>query len=329
MPPKGLKGVEGKRGKSGSRSNSRRNSTSSPLTMSPSKVTDKDDRDETWECHNCMKIFSEPEAEILECQRCRDHYCIKCLNKSSAEYEILSKSDTMWFCVSCREKVEKNIITDRKIEDRCNEIMAMYELRVTKLENEMEQKCDEGKVREIMKEEITKLRADPTNIEIRGKQNTTDMENPQLMSTVLTEINERKRREVNIVVYGSKECKSQSTEERVKYDMDVVKKIFVVCEAKLEEGNIAKVIRLGRYTSDKADRPILVAFDKIERKQELFKNIHKLRESTVSELRISNDLTKTEREMDKKLYEEAKDKSQGEDTFKVRGPPWARKIVKV
>jgi hypothetical protein len=49
-------------------------------------------------------------------------------------------------------------------------------------------------------------------------------------------------------------------------------------------------------------------------------------------VRIGNDLTRTEREEEKKLYEKSKklqEADSGEHRYRVRGPPWARKIVKV
>ena len=45
-------------------------------------------------------------------------YCIKCLKKTDIEYQVLSKSDSMWFCGPCRGKVEKNIVTDVKNKNR-------------------------------------------------------------------------------------------------------------------------------------------------------------------------------------------------------------------
>jgi hypothetical protein len=48
---------------------------------------------------------------------------------------------------------------------------------------------------------------------------------------------------------------------------------------------------------------------------------------------VSNDLTQTEREMEKKLWSEAKRQQisdvSGDYMYKVRGPPWARRIVKI
>jgi hypothetical protein len=52
---------------------------------------------------------------------------------------------------------------------------------------------------------------------------------------------------------------------------------------------------------------------------------------TLGHVELSNDLTKVERDQEKQLLNKALELqrlSSGEYTFKVRGPPWARRIVK-
>ena len=107
-----------------------------------------------WDCKLCNKIFAESDAKLLECQHCKEHFCIKCLTKSNTEYDILSKSETMWFCVKCRKIVEEHIVIDLKIEERCKKIMDNYEQRINDIEIEMVKKCDEPRAREIVKEEL-------------------------------------------------------------------------------------------------------------------------------------------------------------------------------
>jgi hypothetical protein len=63
----------------------------------------------------------------------------------------------MWFCITCRRKIEEHIVLDLKIEDRCNQIMKEYEDRITQLETTVIEKCDETGVREIIKDELGKV----------------------------------------------------------------------------------------------------------------------------------------------------------------------------
>lgn len=117
--------------------------------------------DDAWVCENCKKSFTDPDAKMLECQRCRAHYCIRCLDKSINEYEMLSNSDLMWFCGPCKGKVEKKpIVTDLKIEKRCNAIIREFEDRLSSLENEISSKGNKSDVRRIVREEINNNKTD-------------------------------------------------------------------------------------------------------------------------------------------------------------------------
>ena len=129
----------------------------------------------------------------------------------------------MWFCVQCREKVERNILEDRKIEDLCKEIMLNYEQRILDLEDSMKQKCDEKKVREIVKEEMKKNTASGGTVE---GATSTKPEN-EIMSSVMTEVNERKNRENNIVIFGLEELGSSKLTDRIENDKRKIKEVEV------------------------------------------------------------------------------------------------------
>ena len=108
--------------KSSSRSTSRRKSSFlSPnkyqMLVNEQELEDNDVDDEVWQCKLCKHLNADPDSKLLECQRYRDHVCIKCSNKTDEEYNMMANSDMMWFCITCKEKVEKNIITDMKIEE--------------------------------------------------------------------------------------------------------------------------------------------------------------------------------------------------------------------
>ena len=298
----------------------------------------QDDLEEPWECKKCEKVFREPDAKLLECQRCRDHYCIKCLNKTKTEYEILAKSDTMWFCIVCRQIIEEHIITDLKIEERCKEIMEQYEGRISNLEKAMDEKCDETRVRELVNEEINKVKE---NIE-RDENDPEPLPIPQTqkkeetINTVMDEINERKARENNLIIFGLEELKSETKQERLEHDDQQVKQLFADCKITLHEDNIKKTRRLGKYDSksETSSRPLMVNMQSVEAKLMLFKNIHQIKNvPKYKTVNVSNDLTKAERENEKKLWIEAKKlqekEESGEYIYRVRGPPWARKVVKM
>ena len=98
--------------------------------------------------------------------------------------------------------------------------------------------------------------------------------------------------------------------------------------------NIKSTRRLGKYDKNKAQRPLQVQLLSLESKLNLFRNTKYFKkEPEFTDVSVSNDLTKTERENEKKVWEEAK-KMTTKDTsgnyqYKVRGSPWSRKIVKL
>ena len=72
-----------------------------------------------------------------------------------------------------------------------------------------------------------------------------------------------------------------------------------------------------------------------EKKAEIFRGANKLKDSeeeSLKDIKASNDYTPAERENEKKLYEEAQKRQKncsGDYLFRVRGPPWSRRIAKI
>lgn len=291
------------------------------------------DLEEPWTCEDCNKVFSDPDAKLLECQRCKNHFCIRCLKKSKNEYDVLSRSDTMWFCTKCKPNVEENIATGFNIESMCNKILLMFESRIKAVEDQVQNKCDESRVRDIVQDEISKVQNSATqesltsNIESKSK--------VEVTNCVMDEIQERKMREKNIIIFGLPECDSENKQERDKHDQDEIKEIFAASKIRLDiEEPIKTSRRLGKYDNTKPSRPLVATLDSVEQKVLLFKNFYYAKQhEKYKKMSISNDLTQTEREQEKKLWNEAKKQQEsdrsGDYMYKVRGPPWARRIVKI
>ena len=333
----------------------------------------RDENDEPWECKMCDNVFDDPEAKLLECERFCYHFCTRCLGKPDKEYELLKNSDYMWFCGECKEKVERNIVVDRDIEQRCSEYMAKMENRMTKIEQEMKTKCDKNSVIKIANEEIKKSFPDETKIKnlvrseidsklkrdeeivqemtqkvIKSLPNThvrpeastsgegadggssavgaASATKDELISSVMTEVNERKLREKNIIICGLDESSSNLKDVKRKYDMSLFKQIADKCEVQKEDDDINKIIRLGKPEQGKS-RPLQIVMEEVDKKQELFANLNKLKDApdNIRKISVTNDLTKKERDEIRALNEEAKRRTpetEGETVYKVRGPPW-------
>lgn len=165
-------------------------------------------------CHGTTRV-----TKMLECNRCHEHFCIKCLNIGDKAYDILSKSDMMWFCPPCRITVEKSILTDRKIEERCKEIMRTYESRIAELERIISLKCEQSDIRKIVQEEV----------EMQAK---TGGKTVSAASTeqIISELKERKQRENNLMIFGIPEQQKGSGNQRKEKDIKMIGDLFEECE---------------------------------------------------------------------------------------------------
>ena len=39
-------------------------------------ITEKEEKD-SWNCINCKKIFNDAKCNVIECERCGDHFCVQ------------------------------------------------------------------------------------------------------------------------------------------------------------------------------------------------------------------------------------------------------------
>lgn len=289
-------------------------------------------------CQLCHTL--EQGKKSLVCKRCKKNYCIACLKKDEVEYVILQKQATgiMWFCPSCEESVEKSIAVEQLIEERCQLVTQRFEERLLELESKMERKFAD-----IIQERLKDVEKDtaPAPSWADMVKNAAPKEMKSLAyDSVLSELDERKSREKNIILFGLKEAGLDTGEERQQKDMETVRDVFKTCKVRTNSDSFARVIRLGKYDSEiaedpeKAGRPVLVTLQSMELKTGLFKKIAALHDTDkYTGVRIANDLTKTEREKERELYKVAKGKNESNPsddfTYKVRGPPWARKVVRI
>lgn len=153
-------------------------------------------------------------------------------------------------------------------------------------------------------------------------------------NTVLTEVKDRENREPNMVMFKVPESDNEKAEERLMEDTNMVLKVCQeICESELQEQDIKKVVRLGKKEEGKT-RPILICLRDKELKRPIFRNLSKLSEAEepFKNIRVIHDTTPLERKEAKNLLTQAKEKTQqseGKWFYKVQGPPWAKRLVRV
>ncbi len=203
------------------------------------------------------------------------------------------------------------------------------EKRVSDLEIEVRRKPSQ--------EEIKKLDDRVKMLEVAKAEITGTAEQKPIEATtsdVVRKIKEQESRKCNIILHNVQEKQSENPEERAKHDREQLKELGKVCKENIKKEDLVNIKRLGKVNPNKP-RPLLVEFKDEEKKRALMNNLVNLSKAPESLKRISvqHDLTKKQREEEKKLREhgrkmETEDES-GEFNYRIRGPPWARRIVKM
>ena len=149
----------------------------------------------------------------------------------------------------------------------------------------MVKKCDEPRVRELVKEELELNSCNEPRVKkiveevITGEGQNLQSEilarerqpKKETVSTVIDELNDRKTRENNLLIFGLKENVSEILQEREGHDIDNILQLFKDAKIKLEQENIQNTQRLGKFDKEKSCRSLLVQLQSVETKITLFK----------------------------------------------------------
>ena len=154
----------------------------------------------------------------------------------------------------------------------------------------------------------------------------------QTIATVTAELKDREERRKNIVLHGVKEPDTNLKEERVRYDKEEVMKVCnEVLRVPVTMEDLKDARRLGEK-SETMTRPLKICMASENLKNSIFKKLVRLRGSEYDNLAFTHDMTKMEREQRRKLVGEAREQEKeegGKWRYRVRGPPWEMKIVKL
>ena len=58
----------------------------------------------TYICIVCLKIVNRSDNAIL-CDQCDNWISIKCNNQDKLDYEMLKRTEDLWFCIPCTSDV--------------------------------------------------------------------------------------------------------------------------------------------------------------------------------------------------------------------------------
>ena len=101
------------------------------------------ERDEIWKCKTYKKTFSDANCNVLECERCSEHFCAKCCKLNESEYTFLnSRKDIHWFCTNCNVAATESVISDKDIQAKINKYMKDFNNKISELDNKLIDKLD-------------------------------------------------------------------------------------------------------------------------------------------------------------------------------------------
>ena len=214
------------------------------------------------------------------------------------------------------DNLEVNLmkVIDKKIDDRISEVEKKFtklvESKISAFENDFQSRLKSSN------HKIIDTKDDIKNI----------------VNSTLSDIEKSNERKTNLVAFNVAESPSNLKSEILKHDRSIFDKIIDTCEVKtfIKEDDVIEIKRLGKR-GDKP-RPVLVKFRDANLKKPLFRNLGKLKDVVeLKQVRIQHDMSKEERLIEKERYEKLKEMNEKSENkiFRIRGPPWDRKIVKI
>ena len=231
-----------------------------------------------WRCEECGKLFRSDKDRVLECEFCEKHYCIRCLKYKPGEYEAMQKPGCVWFCLPCKPKIEKNILNEKVIEERCQFYFESINARLDEVERKLEGKCDENQVKEMIRKTMEDGQRDAP---IQGQVIIGAAENDKTLKDTLKEVQDQKGRETNFLIFRAPEPQTNLKEVREREDLKLVEGLCnEVCQANINiDEDIVKTIRLGKKSEEgeNKNRPLLVIMKDSGSKERVFKKLSNLK----------------------------------------------------
>ena len=293
-----------------------------------------------------------------------------CAQLSKKHFKVVKKCPNVhWYCLNCEPNTVKTIKANHDVEKRCRSLPTDMESRLVKMEGELQNRVtwDEVKVliaqqcalnemgsktsESIVKVVSTSTADHPTEEEVSTTivdhsteekvVSTTTVDHPteeEAVSTVTDdhskEDKDKEARKLNVIIHHIPENQVRDSDEEQDTDENFVTGLTSVLE--IQDAGISKLVRLGKVPDNQSKpRPIKVSFNSGNAKKKFMSKLVKLAEAPdkYKKISVSHDMTKEERDQNRKLVAEAKNlngqEPTGQSVFRVRGLPGRRKIIKV
>lgn len=296
----------------------------------------------------CKSPISEDDDKVVGCSRCDKYYCTVCLDISDEVYEALARPDLFWFCPSCYRKAKACWESDAKFEEQCDKFMGTVEKKLGALEKQVEEKFNVclDQMQKCSKEMPEKVKqsfaeAVKNSAPIQPVQTTPNL--TEIMKEAMDQqkkaADDQEARGKNIIIYNVEESTNNTADERITDDTQFFNSL---CGDVLQLGSYEsiKIVRIGAKTQadgtarDKP-RPLKVTMGDCTDKVRLLKSLSKLRnaEERFKKISVTCDYSRDERDKIREKAKEAANMTEEDPSknfvFRVRGPPWNLRIIKI
>lgn len=255
-------------------------------------------------CQICSKVFVSDSDKLMECERCNDWYCTKCLDMNDKVYKIMNdRKDIHWYCKYCELQAVTAVKTDKDIEDRCATYMKSITDRLDKMDAKIEEKADKDKIKDL-EQRMTRLEENEKGAE-GGDRAEVEKQTSDTVRVAIEEQREREFRARNIVIINLPESDKSKPEERQDDDIKTTKNLLTALDI-TEDDAIEKCWRMGKMQSGK-NRVTKVTLKSSQLKRNVLRKTRSLKDiEEYDDVFVGPDLTDMQRKEQYVLRKELK-----------------------
>lgn len=260
---------------------------------------DKDQRNKRSKPEDSLHLCGQCETELnthtnhIQCDICGLNYCQRCSRISDMAYQCLINSDIdnmTWSCRVCKRTKPTLDHINNSLKMLCEK----NEVRLDSIESRLNQ------LETTSKETKTELHKASTMMD-NLRENVFD-----LVDERTKELQERRSKEENVILFNMPECENQTPDEIKTHDTQVFNQLCTALTGSIPE--TLSMYRLGKHNKDKSRPLVAVMKAKQERKQLLEKarNIKDRAPPSLKNAILTRDLTKLQREERKAKFKARK-----------------------
>ena len=279
---------------------------------------------EDGSCKICHETVSENDKGI-SCDVCQFWHHTKCIKMKDVSYKMYKKENLQWVCQEC-------ISTQREMNGLREIMLELMRNFEKEKEKDREERAMNLEEKEKDREEIAmivmmmkKMSNQMTGLErmVEEKINEKIKESKRdIMATINEEMEEKFenfRRRKNLIVYGIPEIENEDENKKNETDHAHIKNLLNELKTNVKNYETS---RIGRKIMDGKVRPIRIELNRESDKFEVLKKLENLRHTknrTLKKAIITTDMSFKQREANKLLKEELKERRQaGEMNIKIR-----------